>query len=119
MVWKFSLWTEQAFPKLALGLLFFNLRSCLHSSFTLLKSSCCLFPLPGRCETPEQKQKVPLCVLRKEKSQEEKQKELSEKIRREQEKLEALQASLDTGPPDLQSLSFFASDAVYSVVSFK
>nr|XP_028566302.1 ATPase MORC2 isoform X2 [Podarcis muralis] len=54
---------------------------------------CAMNPSPDqdRCETPEQKQKVPLCVLRKEKSQEEKQKELSEKIRREQEKLEALQ----------------------------
>ncbi|KAJ7309571.1 hypothetical protein JRQ81_007622, partial [Phrynocephalus forsythii] len=44
-----------------------------------------------RCDAPEQKQKVPLSVLRKEKSQEEKQKELSDRIRQQQEKLEALQ----------------------------
>ncbi|XP_053135226.1 ATPase MORC2 isoform X2 [Hemicordylus capensis] len=44
-----------------------------------------------RCDAPEQKQKVPLSLLRKEKSQEDKQKELTEKIRQQQEKLEALQ----------------------------
>ncbi|KAM6052657.1 ATPase MORC2 isoform 1-T1 [Chlamydotis macqueenii] len=45
-----------------------------------------------RCEAAEQKQKVPLGTLKKDlKSQEEKQKELTEKIRQQQEKLEALQ----------------------------
>ncbi|XP_054851936.1 ATPase MORC2 isoform X2 [Eublepharis macularius] len=44
-----------------------------------------------RCDAPEQKQKVPLSVLKKEKSAEDKQKELTEKIRQHQEKLEALQ----------------------------
>ncbi|XP_078237691.1 ATPase MORC2 isoform X2 [Pogona vitticeps] len=44
-----------------------------------------------RCDAPEQKQKVPLGVLKKEKSQEEKQKELTDRIRQQQEKLEALQ----------------------------
>ncbi|XP_063000328.1 ATPase MORC2 isoform X2 [Elgaria multicarinata webbii] len=44
-----------------------------------------------RCEALEQKQKVPLSLLRKEKSQEDKQKQLTDKIRQQQEKLEALQ----------------------------
>ncbi|XP_009874709.1 PREDICTED: MORC family CW-type zinc finger protein 2-like, partial [Apaloderma vittatum] len=45
-----------------------------------------------RCEAAEQKQKVPLGTLKKDlKSQEEKQKQLTEKIRQQQEKLEALQ----------------------------
>ncbi|XP_044300183.1 ATPase MORC2 isoform X2 [Varanus komodoensis] len=44
-----------------------------------------------RCDAPEQKQKVPLSYLKKEKSQEDKQKELTNKIRQQQEKLEALQ----------------------------
>nr|XP_060641319.1 ATPase MORC2 isoform X2 [Anolis sagrei ordinatus] len=48
-------------------------------------------PNQDRCEAPEQKQKVPLCILRKKKSQEDKQKELTDKIRQQQEKLEALQ----------------------------
>lgn len=44
------------------------------------------------CEASEQKQKVPLGTLKKDpKSQEEKQKQLTEKIRQQQEKLEALQ----------------------------
>lgn len=47
---------------------------------------------PYRCEASEQKQKVPLGTLRKDlKTQEEKQKQLTEKIRQQQEKLEALQ----------------------------
>ena len=45
-----------------------------------------------RCEASEQKQKVPLGTFRKDlKTQEEKQKQLTEKIRQQQEKLEALQ----------------------------
>jgi len=49
----------------------------------------------ARCEAPEQKQKLPLGTLKKDsKSQEEKQKQLSEKIRQQQEKLEALQVNL-------------------------
>lgn len=47
-----------------------------------------------RCEAAEQKQKVPLGTLKKDlKSQEEKQKQLTEKIRQQQEKLEALQVN--------------------------
>ena len=43
------------------------------------------------CEASEQKQKVPLGTLKKDpKTQEEKQKQLTEKIRQQQEKLEAL-----------------------------
>lgn len=55
---------------------------------------CSMNPDPeqNRCEAPEQKQKLPLGTLKKDsKSQEEKQKQLSEKIRQQQEKLEALQ----------------------------
>ncbi|XP_010718753.1 ATPase MORC2 isoform X2 [Meleagris gallopavo] len=55
---------------------------------------CSMNPDPeqNRCEAPEQKQKLPLGALKKDsKSQEEKQKQLSEKIRQQQEKLEALQ----------------------------
>ncbi|XP_048369648.1 ATPase MORC2 isoform X2 [Sphaerodactylus townsendi] len=54
---------------------------------------CTMNPDPeqDRCDALEQKQKVPLSVLKKEKSQEDKQKELTEKIRQQQEKLEALQ----------------------------
>ncbi|XP_061459212.1 ATPase MORC2 isoform X2 [Rhineura floridana] len=54
---------------------------------------CSINPDPeqDRCEAPEQKQKVPLCVLRKEKSHEDKQKELTEKIRQHEEKLKAMQ----------------------------
>ncbi|KAG7481080.1 hypothetical protein MATL_G00062990 [Megalops atlanticus] len=47
-----------------------------------------------RCDAPEQKQNLPVGVLRKDtKSSEDKEKELSEKIRQQQEKLEALQAT--------------------------
>ncbi|KAG8146119.1 putative MORC family CW-type zinc finger protein [Naja naja] len=55
--------------------------------------TCAMNPDPeqDRCEAPEQKQKVPLSLLRKEKTQEEKQKELTDRIRQQQEKLEALQ----------------------------
>ncbi|KAM6318066.1 ATPase MORC2 [Podargus strigoides] len=55
---------------------------------------CSMNPDPeqDRCDAPEQKQKVPLGTLKKDlKSQEEKQKQLTEKIRQQQEKLEALQ----------------------------
>ncbi|XP_051490003.1 ATPase MORC2 isoform X2 [Apus apus] len=55
---------------------------------------CSMNPDPeqDRCEAPEQKQKVPLGTLKKDlKSQEEKQKQLTDKIRQQQEKLEALQ----------------------------
>lgn len=51
-----------------------------------------LVPSLYRCEASEQKQKVPLGTFRKDlKTQEEKQKQLTEKIRQQQEKLEALQ----------------------------
>lgn len=47
-----------------------------------------------RCDAPEQKQNLPCGVLKKEKqSAEDKQKELAEKIKQQQEKLEALQVS--------------------------
>lgn len=50
--------------------------------------------LHARCDAPEQKQKVPLGTLKKDlKSPEEKQKQLTEKIRQQQEKLEALQVN--------------------------
>ncbi|NWH54808.1 MORC2 protein, partial [Fregata magnificens] len=55
---------------------------------------CSMNPDPeqDRCDAAEQKQKVPLGTLKKDlKSQEEKQKQLTEKIRQQQEKLEALQ----------------------------
>ncbi|XP_063082011.1 ATPase MORC2 isoform X2 [Cavia porcellus] len=55
---------------------------------------CSMNPDPeqDRCEASEQKQKVPLGTFKKDpKTQEEKQKQLSEKIRQQQEKLEALQ----------------------------
>ncbi|XP_007952117.1 ATPase MORC2 [Orycteropus afer afer] len=55
---------------------------------------CSMNPDPeqDQCEASEQKQKVPLGTLRKDlKTQEEKQKQLTEKIRQQQEKLEALQ----------------------------
>ncbi|XP_069413037.1 ATPase MORC2 isoform X5 [Ovis canadensis] len=55
---------------------------------------CSMNPDPeqDRCEASEQKQKFPLGTLKKDlKTQEEKQKQLTEKIRQQQEKLEALQ----------------------------
>ncbi|KAM8961701.1 ATPase MORC2 [Pelodytes ibericus] len=55
---------------------------------------CAMNPDPeqDRCEAPELKQKVPTGVLKKDVlSQEEKKKQLSDKIRQQQEKLEALQ----------------------------
>ncbi|XP_040859546.1 ATPase MORC2 isoform X2 [Ochotona curzoniae] len=55
---------------------------------------CSMNPDPeqDRCEASEQKQKVPLGTFKKDlKTQEEKQKQLTEKIRQQQEKLEALQ----------------------------
>ncbi|XP_074869240.1 ATPase MORC2 isoform X2 [Carettochelys insculpta] len=55
---------------------------------------CSMNPDPeqDRCEASEQKQKVPLGMLKKDfRSQEEKQKQLTEKIRQQQEKLEAMQ----------------------------
>lgn len=52
---------------------------------------CCVF----RCDAPEQKQNIPCGVLKKEKvSSEDKQKELAEKIKQQQDKLEALQVAL-------------------------
>lgn len=48
-----------------------------------------------RCDAPEQKQNLPVGILKKDtKTSEDKQKELSEKIRQQQEKLEALQVLL-------------------------
>lgn len=48
-----------------------------------------------RCDAPEQKQNIPCGVLKKEKvSSEDKQKELAEKIKQQQEKLEALQVAI-------------------------
>lgn len=45
-----------------------------------------------RCDAPEQKQNLPCGVLKKDKqTAEDKQKELTEKIKQQQEKLEALQ----------------------------
>lgn len=45
-----------------------------------------------RCDAPEQKQNLPCGILKKEKqTAEDKQKELAEKIKQQQEKLEALQ----------------------------
>lgn len=45
-----------------------------------------------RCDAPEQKQNLPVGVMKKDtKTSEDKQKEISEKIRQQQEKLEALQ----------------------------
>ena len=47
-----------------------------------------------RCDAPEQKQNLPCGVLRKDKpTAEDKQKELAEKIKQQQEKLDALQVS--------------------------
>uniref|UniRef100_A0A803TZQ4 CW-type domain-containing protein n=1 Tax=Anolis carolinensis TaxID=28377 RepID=A0A803TZQ4_ANOCA len=54
-------------------------------------------PTQDRCDAPEQKQKVPLSILRKKKTQEDKQKELTDKIRQQQERLEALQVSVEMG----------------------
>lgn len=49
---------------------------------------------PRRCDALEQKQNLPCGVLKKEKqSAEDKQKELAEKIKQQQEKLETLQVS--------------------------
>lgn len=57
-----------------------------------LQVACIL--APRRCDAPEQKQNLPCGVLKKEKqSAEDKQKELAEKIKQQQEKLEALQVS--------------------------
>lgn len=50
---------------------------------------------PVRCDAPEQKQNLPIGVLKKDmKTSEEKQKDLTEKIRQQQEKLEALQVHI-------------------------
>ncbi|XP_056677451.1 ATPase MORC2 isoform X2 [Monodelphis domestica] len=57
------------------------------------------------CSASEQKQKVPLGTLKKDfKSQEEKQKQLTEKIRQQQERLEALQTVPIRSPADLKKL---------------
>lgn len=48
----------------------------------------------ARCDAPEQKQNLPCGVLKKDKqTAEDKQKELAEKIKQQQEKLEALQVA--------------------------
>uniref|UniRef100_U3JWE2 MORC family CW-type zinc finger 2 n=1 Tax=Ficedula albicollis TaxID=59894 RepID=U3JWE2_FICAL len=62
-------------------------------------------PAP-RCEAAELKQKVPLGTLKKDlKSNEEKQKQLTEKIRQQQKKLEALQKTTSIrSPADLKKL---------------
>ena len=61
---------------------------CLEPCFATASLSPSLY----RCEASEQKQKVPLGTFKKDlKTQEEKQKQLTEKIRQQQEKLEALQ----------------------------
>ncbi|KAM6246679.1 ATPase MORC2 isoform 2-T2 [Porphyrio hochstetteri] len=69
---------------------------------------CSMNPDPeqDRCEAAEQKQKVPLGTLKKDlKSHVEKQKQLSEKIRQQQEKLEALQkTTLIRSQADLKKL---------------
>ncbi|NXS95560.1 MORC2 protein, partial [Jacana jacana] len=74
---------------------------------------CSMNPDPeqDRCEAAEQKQKVPLGTLKKDsKSQEEKQKRLSEKIRQQQEKLEALQKTTPIrSQADLKKLPLEAS----------
>lgn len=50
-----------------------------------------------RCDAPEQKQNLPSGVLKKDKpTAEDKQKEIAEKIKQQQEKLEALQVSCPT-----------------------
>lgn len=50
-----------------------------------------------RCDAPEQKQNLPSGVLKKDKpTAEDKQKELAEKIKQQQEKLEALQVPCPT-----------------------
>ncbi|NXX86667.1 MORC2 protein, partial [Urocolius indicus] len=63
-------------------------------------------PQQDRCEAAELKQKVPLGTLKKDvKTQEEKQKQLREKIRQQQEKLEALQKTTPIrSPADLKKL---------------
>lgn len=69
---------------------------------------CSMNPNPeqDRCEASEQKQKVPLGTFRKDlKTQEEKQKQLREKIRQQQEKLETLQKTTPIrSPADLKKL---------------
>ncbi|NWX69972.1 MORC2 protein, partial [Alca torda] len=74
---------------------------------------CSMNPDPeqDRCEAAEQKQKVPLGTLKKDlKSQEEKEKQLSEKIRQQQEKLEALQKTTPIrSQADLKKLPLEAS----------
>ncbi|XP_028680468.1 ATPase MORC2 isoform X2 [Erpetoichthys calabaricus] len=59
-----------------------------------------------RCEAPEQRQNLPTGILRKDmKSTEDRQKELSEKIRQQQEKLEAMQkTTVVRSQADLKSL---------------
>lgn len=57
----------------------------------------CLLFCPVRCDAPEQKQNLPIGVLKKDiKTTEDKQKDLSDKIRQQQEKLEALQVCLSS-----------------------
>lgn len=67
-----------------------------HHYKMILFPLCDLTPfMTSRCDAPEQKQNVPVGVLKKDtKTSEDKQKELSEKIRLQKEKLEALQVLL-------------------------
>lgn len=74
---------------------------------------CCVF----RCDAPEQKQNIPCGVLKKEKvSSEDKQKELAEKIKQQQEKLEALQVA-QLYLPGFLTLQLFLDDNVYFPIS--
>lgn len=74
-----------------------------------------------RCEASEQKQKVPLGTFRKDlKTQEEKQKQLTEKIRQQQEKLEALQVCGHgqwAEPSGIRGLSRMGQESSVSVFS--
>lgn len=59
--------------------------------FLVLCAPLCVI---SRCDAPEQKQNLPVGILRKDiKTAEEKQKELTDKIRQQQEKLETLQVA--------------------------
>lgn len=69
-----------------------------------------------RCDAPEQKQNLPCGVLKKEKqTAEDKQKELAEKIKQQQEKLEALQV---THPHPPASFSHFIHASGHNIVYF-
>ena len=60
--------------------------------FLVISNLLLCSPAGHRCDAPEQKQNLPSGVLKKDKqSAEDKQKELTEKIKAQQDKLEALQ----------------------------